>query len=219
MDHIRELVRAIGGTFMVPSTIFSALIAVPIFFREEFGLKFIPEVSPWIVLACAVIPPMVWAFWGLLNNATTMRRELDHLRNAWDRTDRNLIPIRDAIELVARNLSDTWSGAKDDATRHKKAGAKLREIGKENQIPIWGTQYIEDGEEFQDHKEQIPPFYWNKSRINVGAVMNGLANENDLTIQTEGDPAYADDVEAPAQYGGLMINRTMLEAACPPGRA
>lgn len=201
---------------MVPPTIFSALIAGPIFFREEFGLKFIPEVSPWIVLACAVIPPMVWAFWGLLDNATTMRRELDHLRNAWDRTDRNLIPIRDAIELVARNLSDTWSGAKDDTARHKKAGAKLREIGKENQIPIWGTQYIEDDEEFQDHKEQIPPFYWNKSRINVRAVMDGVAKGNDLTIQTEEDPAYANDSEAPAQYGGLMINRTMLEAACPP---
>lgn len=216
MDRIRELIRAIGGAFMVPPTIFSGAVTAAIFFRKDFGLTFIPDLSPWIVLACAIIPPMAWAFWGLLDNAMVLRRELDDLRNAWDRSDRNLIPIRDAIELVAHNLSDTWEGVKDERARHKKAVGKLREIGKENQIPIWGTEYVDDAEEFQDHKYQIPPQYWIKSRIDVEAVMDGMAKDGDMHIQTEDDPVYALDYNAPPRYGGLKINRRMLEAACPP---
>lgn len=54
-----------------------------------------------------------------------------------------------------------------------KAAGKLREIGKENQIPIWGTEYVDEIEEFQDHKHRIQRQYWNKSRINVEGVRTG----------------------------------------------
>lgn len=210
MDYLRQLAAVLGGTYMIPPGIISAVVVM------LQALGFLPELPALAIIGLTVVPPVLWAFWGLLRDATDVRRELECLRNAWDRSGRNLIPIREAIRLLSTNLSDQWPDVSDERSTRIKAAAKLREIALENQIPIWGTEYLTDADAFQDHQLQISPIFWRKNRIDVSAVFD--QSEGGCHIETEGDPAYAFDPEDPSSFGRLKINRAMLDGVCPPPR-
>lgn len=164
-----------------------------------------------------VAPYQMWK--QLHSEASKKDEELDYLRGAWDRSDRNLIPIREAIEMVAANLADTWPRGIDQEEKHWRAATKLREIGLENQGVIWGYEAVEPPDVFKSHKVQIPPMFWLKNHIEPEYVFARTSVPDSPVVHTSEDEEFELDRERQPIFGDLRISKKTLAAMCPPPKA
>lgn len=216
MAHVRLFLKAVGGKWLIlPGTI-SGCVGVAGYMREELGLSWVPEISLFGLIGLALIPIVGWALIGLTHTVVLQSRRLSELEEAWDRTGRNLIPIREAMDIIIKNLSDQWPDDIDETEKRRRAAIKLRELGKENQILIWGYECLDNPQVFRDDRTQIPPVFWIRCMIEIENVYARDSTPDGPILHTIEDPAYAYDAESPAEYGDLRINRRSLEAACPP---
>ncbi|WP_442580575.1 hypothetical protein ACSBOB_00790 [Mesorhizobium sp. ASY16-5R] len=171
--------------------------------------------SAWLVRALFVSPYILWR--DAVAKGEADSRQLARLHAAMDRSGRSLISIREALDIVISNLSDTWP---KNATRDEKrvlAAAKLREIGHENQIPIWGFEATSDLPEiFKDHRVHIPPSFWIKNRIDPVLVYARPSSPQQPIPHTTEDEEFTLDPVLQPTYGDIRIDPELLKAACPP---
>jgi len=224
LKYLIELYRAVGGRLVAIPGALSFLFAATAFLRGRLPfLSWLPAVSSidtvplWVLLLLSLVPLCFWALVGLTVNAVHLREQLEALSAAWDRSGRDLVPLRDAMETIIENLSDQWGKQLSLPERQRKAAAKIRQIGHENQIPIWGLQLIDDddGEAFQDHSVQIPPQAWNRMMVDVDAVFGRVSTPEAPVLHTAEDPAFALSIDVPQLYGDLRVKAASIRAAFP----
>jgi hypothetical protein len=166
------------------------------------------------------VPLCFWALVGLTVNAVRLREQLEELSGAWDRSGRDLIPLREAMEIIMENLSDQWGQGPTAEERQRKAAAKVRQIGLENQIPIWGVEWVEDedGERFQEHSTQIPPQAWKRMVVDTVSVFGLRSTPEAPVIQTCEDTVHLLSAEVTQLYGDLRVKAASIRAAFPKRR-
>ena len=148
--------------------------------------------------------------------ANTANSRVERFERAWDRSGRNLVPMREALQLVSANLSDQWPDTLSDTQKLEKAARKIRELGHEGQIKIWGVEQILAPEVFREMQIDIPPSYWRKAEIILEYVLSGESTPDNPIAHTDEDHLIAESsIEDIPIYGDLRINRFALEAACP----
>ena len=212
--HSLSFIRALSGDGYKAISIVAPLASLSFTALKAFGAEgwnFASASYAW-----ALLPILVWvsvAYARRWSASLEVESELSLLRNAWDRSGRNLIPIRDAMEIIIQNLRDQFPQDAGEDELRRRAAAKLRQIGWENQIPIWGVEYLEEDEEFRDFHVQISPVSWKDTRIDVSSV---FSNSDGITLHTEEDPASAHNRTSPTLYGDLRISPVSLNAAFPP---
>ncbi|TCL71880.1 hypothetical protein [Rhizobium sp. BK251] len=224
MKYLSELYRAVGGRLVAIPGALSFLFAATAFLRGRVPfLSWLPAVPSvdtvplWVLLLLSLVPLCSWALVGLTVNAVRLRERLEALDAAWDRSGRDLVPLRDAMEAIIESLSDQWGQQLSTAQRQRKAAAKIRQIGHENQIPIWGLQLLDDDNKqaFQEHLVQIPPQAWKRIMVDVEAVFGRVSTPEAPVLQTVEDPAFALSVDVPELYGDLRVKAASIKAAFP----
>jgi hypothetical protein len=227
--YLAELYRAVGRQLVaIPGVISSGFAAVAL------GKEHLPEVSwlaaiptagtlpIWGLLLLSIIPLVFWTLVGLLTNSVALRDRVIDLESAWDRTGRTLVPVRQAMEIIMENLADVWGKDLPTEAQHRRAAAKIRELGLENQIPIWGKELlgeIDDGEDyFQEHAVQIPPQAWKRMLVDTDAVFGHPSTEDAPVLQTVEDPAFSLSPDLSQLYGDLRMSSAALRAAFPKRR-
>ncbi|WP_075996595.1 hypothetical protein [Salaquimonas pukyongi] len=213
MEHIKAFIKAVGGKwFMLPSAL-AGIITVYNFVSPSIGW---PEMSWWVVIPIALGLIITWAVVGLIITVVKQERTIRESWEFFDRSGRHLISVKDAIELIIERLSGQWSPDLDIDAKRSKAAAKLREIGFEGQIPIWGYEIIELPDRFQDFRKQIPSRFWGDNYIKLDYVYIADSSEDAPVIHThEAEEANLNRQEQRI-YGDLRINRKALELLCPP---
>lgn len=220
MEYFRELYHAVGGKLVAIPGAIGFLIATASFLRDRFipQLPAIPAIENlplWILVIVGFIPLCFWMIVGLMKTAVQLRRANDRLHAAWDRSGRDLISMRQALDTIADNLGDQWPAGLTETEKRRKAAAKIRQIGLENQIPIWGVEFLVGDEVFQDHMVQIPPLAWQKIMVDVDKVYASISTPEAPQLQTIEDPAFAESRDAPSLYGDLRIKAASVQAAFP----
>ena len=227
LRYLSEFYRAISVRLVaIPGTI-SFLLASLVYMRDRLpylsglpSIKTVEELPIWGVVAIALAILAFWAIVGLTANAVQLRAQVEDLGAAWDRSGRDLISIREAIELIIANLSDQWGAGHDESELRRKAAGRIRQIGKENQVPIWGIELVDiDGEQlFQDHPMQVPPQAWHRLMVNCEAVFEKASTLDEPVLHTIEDPAFALMSDEPQQYGDLRVKAASIRAVFPKPR-
>ena len=114
MAHIKAFFTALGGKWLLLPGVLSGVIGVLGIFRDDLGVSLIPEISWPLIALLAATPIVAWSIAGLTHANVKMARQLEELQCAWDRSGRNLIPIRDAMDIIIKNLSDQWQDDIDE---------------------------------------------------------------------------------------------------------
>ncbi|MGO7307007.1 hypothetical protein ACCS91_24275 [Rhizobium ruizarguesonis] len=228
MRYFVELYRAVGGRLVAIPGALGFLFAATAFLRERVQfLSWLPAVPnieampAWALALLALVPLCFWALVGLTANATSLRQEKEHLQSAWDRSGRDLISLRQAMDIIIENLSDQWpTGPLEE--RQRRAAAKIRQIGHENQIPIWAVERLDEDEgsdqTFQEHMVQIPPHAWKTVMIDPVAVYARHSTPDLPVLHTMEDPAFALSIDAPTLFGDLRVKAASIQAAFPARR-
>jgi hypothetical protein len=227
LKYLIELYRAVGGRLVAIPGALSFLFAATAFLRGRLPfLSWLPAVPNidavplWVLLLLSLVPLCFWALVGLTVNAVRLREQLEELSGAWDRSGRDLIPLREAMEIIMENLSDQWGQGPTAEERQRKAAAKVRQIGLENQIPIWGVEWVEDedGERFQEHSTQIPPQAWKRMVVDTVSVFGLRSTPEAPVIQTCEDTVHLLSAEVTQLYGDLRVKAASIRAAFPKRR-
>jgi hypothetical protein len=128
---------------------------------------------------------------------------------AWDRTDKNLMLIREAVLHVAECLR--CHSVISEGEKLKKAATKIREIGIEGQAAIWGREYLHESGMFEDHKVITGDMFWHYNLLHLGNVMQA-----DLDLpQTTVDAKINTNAQPQLMYGHLMISKHSIAAMFP----
>lgn len=215
MEYIGIFARAVGGRWLALPGAISGCIAIVGYVRDELGVLWLPKISLLGLIGLAATPLVIWTVVGLIRLARKQERELFMLRNAWDRTGNNLYPIREALERIIDSMTQTWGESISCEEKRLKAAAKMREIGHENQIVIWGYESAGDSEVFQDFIVQIPPQFWRKNKIDIHSIWNCTHTNEEIQRQTIEDEAFESDIKIQPAFSGLRISKKALEAAFP----
>lgn len=203
---------------MLPGAL-SGCIGIVGYLREGLGLTWIPEISLFGLIVLAAVPLLAWAIFGLTHLAVEQNKKITALDEAWDRTDKNLISIREAMDLIIRRMSSQWPADLTEDAKRKRSAAKLRELGRENQATIWGVEVIDLPSSFQDHKVQIQPWFWNRNIIKPEYVYHCESTPEQPVVHTDDDEALPIENELQPIYADLRISKRTLEAMCPPGNS
>lgn len=215
MRYISVFFRAVGWNWVrVPGLVFG-ILPVSLAIARQYDVRFLESINlsanTLILFSVGVV--VIWFLAGLLHYCVTQERKLEHFERAYDRSGRHLLPIKEAMELIQRNLADQMPVGADEEKKRKFAANKLREFGHENQMAIWGKKYHQDEQEFEEFNQQIPPSFWVKNQIDSRVVYS----EFGLSVpQTITDERHQIEIRVEDKYGSLGVSKYTLAAMCPP---
>lgn len=210
MEYFRTFQKAVGWNWVrIPGIIVSVLSGGLIIARQS-GLIAMEQIPVSLLVGVSVATIIIWFLGGLLHHCVVQSREIESLHRAWDRTGKYDVPIRKAVQFIYDYLGKTESGDKVH-DRYKRAAAKIRELGWENQIRIVGREYDEDSGTYEDFSKAIPAHFWNANRLDIEVLLNHI---NELP-QTITDEKYVLDVGIQPKFGQIQISEATLKAMFP----
>ena len=171
---------------------------------KAYGYEWLPNFSTRSLVAVGVGSFFLWLVGGLWHLGVGQSRQLKVYESAWDRTNFFLIPICSALEIIIAALAKQDKSMLVESEQRQRASVRLRELGIENQLCIWGNLYFEDEGEMAEESRAIPPTFWNKNKVDILAV---FGNSKCKVPQTIEDPFYATDLAYQQPYGNLRVSR------------
>lgn len=127
-------------------------------------LELLPNVSWYWYVILLLLLALILGFETSFRIARDYNKEIDHSDKAWDRTGKYEIPIIEGLEIIRQSI-----GGSD----YTAAASRIREIGCENQIRIFGFAFDEQTSSFTDYRVAIPPAFWTKNKLNLTVIESG----------------------------------------------
>jgi hypothetical protein len=209
LKSLKVIWKAIGSNWLkLPGSILSIGVFLSAA-AKQYGFDWIPnfEIKTLILIGLSTV--FVWFVLGLSLTVLCQARRIEELDSAWDRTDKFLIPIKEAILHVA-NVESAYLGLPEEEKIHR-ASVKLRTLAHENQMCFWGRKVhvdqFDSQESYDEHHTQVPPSLMVNSMIDESTINESNAN---LRSRTTADPNYNLETRVPDMFCDLKVSRHTL---------
>ena len=175
-------------------------------------LKILPDWRwEWYALL-TLIAVIVVLFDASFRMARASQIELVNFREAWDRTGKYMIPIKEGLDIIISSLGNVRPKGTSQETLYNEAIAKLRGIGWSNPCHLTGHLFNSKTKMFQEFEIPIRPDFWNKHTLNLDAVLHG----NGELPQTHLDLNWSFDIpKNDLDFGRIKINKSALISMFP----
>jgi hypothetical protein len=176
---------------------------------KQYGFHWIPNFETKTLILIGLSTIFVWFVLGLSKTVLRQDKYIELLQSTWDRTDKFLITLNEAIFHVI-DVEQEYIGLSTDEKVHR-ASVKLRTLAHENHMCFWGRRVHVDQfnsqESYDEHHTQLPPQLMVYSMIDESTISEKDVNKRNRTIV---DPNYNLETRVPDIYCDLKVSRHTL---------